>query len=152
MLCDRESFCRSADECSRSSVASRPNNWLKNGDTMFLRLSIHAVWMVAAAFCPAVSADAQSPINVQDSSSTTTAIVRRQSPVMDGNGLILPPWKEARVCRERDAVCVNMIVNSETGEVARVGERWKTGFAKVGVEGAVGRVVDASIAGASNQN
>jgi hypothetical protein len=52
--------------------------------------------------------------------------------VVGSDGNLTSPWQLKRLCSVATQQCENAIVHPETGEVAKVGARWSSGFRSTG--------------------
>lgn len=52
--------------------------------------------------------------------------------VVGSDGNLISPWQLKRLCSVATRQCENAIVHPETGEVAKVGARWSSGFRSTG--------------------
>jgi hypothetical protein len=54
--------------------------------------------------------------------------------VLTSQGDVVPPWTRKRACRVAEGVtaCSEVLFNPTTGEIARFGETWASGFASTG--------------------
>jgi hypothetical protein len=83
-----------------------------------------AISLLAALALPAV---AQTP-------STATSRPAAEV-VMDASGKIVAPWTKGKSCTRQEAgkeTCRWVVVNGQTREIARVGDKWSSKFAPTG--------------------
>ena len=52
--------------------------------------------------------------------------------VVTAEGKLASPWIERKACVEGTTTCKTMIVNPNTHEIAKLGDRWSTKFAPTG--------------------
>ena len=57
---------------------------------------------------------------------------RKGEVVIRSSGELIAPWVEVRACVGETAKCQLAVVNKETKEVARFGDRWSSRFAATG--------------------
>lgn len=83
------------------------------------------------------------PNGVAQSAATDRAAASMRSRVVyDEAGDLQPPWKISKVCRDAKdpSTCMAALLNPETHELAKVGEKWSTAFAATGKGKEVRRV------------
>lgn len=79
--------------------------------------------------------------------------------VMDASGRIVAPWTKGKSCSREDTgkeACRWVVLNGQTREIARVGDRWSSKFAPTGNGREVRRIEHSldkatRLAGASSQ-
>jgi hypothetical protein len=95
-----------------------------------------------AAFLLAACAIGPSGAQGADNEFSARAVAPTGEVIVEADGRVRPPWSVMRVCPPSGRDCVDAVVNSETREIAKVGDQWASPFSSVGTSDMVRRISD----------